>query len=912
MIFVDFRPFLYYIPDNVSRDPENRPFRPFAHCPQRELTRKSQSFSKVLPLVLAILCLNTGKSALGQVNVYENGQPTLVGSDASMHIDNQARRKIDLAGNWTYSMDNDTWKDVKIPASFDYRGRIVFVRKFALDRETLASSAFHLIAFGINHDAEIYLNDVFVGRHVGGYTTVDIDLPENALQIGSENAIKIVVNNNLSARSTLPLRKQIWGWRDYNGILRDIYLLVTPKLWIDNLSIQTGLSEDLAQGTVNVVGVLNSKMYGNQGDTLSALVGSAPANFVVEVVDNSSGAVVGQSAPQQVSVTPNRDYEVKATVSIKTPRPWSPENPDLYRVRAKILLQQGKQSRTIDEFDRVIGFRRFGPDQGGFMLNGKPVVLRGVVWHEDAPRSGASLTYEQMEKDITLIKTLGANAIRFGFHPPHPYVLNLCDRYGLMAFVELPAIGVPGEILDQETFKLLAEASIGEMVERDQHRPSVVAWGVGDGFYPADPRTCSYVERIAAAVKKLDARLVYFGSSLFTDDRCSSRVDIAAFDVAPDVSSSLKSDILAWKKVHPDQPVVLLSYGKSVEPENRNGWSDPMSQEAQAEFFKKAFGAIKETGIAGSFINAFADWKGDRPLMAISTGDRYLYPVGLLSYTREKRASFEMVKLLYNGEKTTALPIGRYRASFPIAHIAWGFLVIFVIAYLYHYNRRFNECFNRALIRSYNFYADLRDVHTVSIPQTLVLAGAVAVTLGVIISGILYRFRSDMLPDYLLTTFVVSDWLKEKLIGATWHPFPGILLFSLVLLAFYPIIALFIRLFAIVVKRRVLWYHAFAVAVWGSLPIVLLSPVAMALFKLLQSDVYVIPAFVVVGFFVVWSFLRILKGVSVIYDVSRFKAYAGGLFFVVVLLGGAFVYYESTYALTAYIEFFFHIGRSLS
>ena len=829
-----------------------------------------------------------------------------------MHIDNQSRRKIDLAGTWSYSMDNETWKDVKIPASFDYRGRITFVRKFTLDRETLASSAFHLVAFGINYDAEIYLNDVFVGRHVGGYTTVDIDLPESALQIGNENAIKIVVNNNLSARLTLPLRKQIWGWRDYNGILRDIYLLVTPKLWIDNLGIQTELNGDLTQGTVNVVGVLNSKMYGGQGDTLSALVGAAPAHFVVEVLDNSSGAIVGQSPPQQVSVTPNRDYEVRATVTVKTPKQWSPDTPDLYLVRARLLLQQGKQTRLIDEFDRVTGFRRFESDANGFTLNGKSIVLRGVVWHEDAPRAGASLTYEQMEKDITLIKTLGANAIRFGFHPPHPYVLSLCDRYGLLAFEELPAAGVPGEILDQETFKLLAEASIGEMVGRDQHRPSVVAWGIGDGFDSADPRTCSYVERVAAAVKKLDSRPVYFGSALFTGDRCAAKVNMAAFDIATDASGSLKSNIMEWKKSHPDLPVVLLSYGKSVEPENRNGWSDPMSQEAQAEFFKKAIGAIKETGIAGSFINAFADWKGDRPLMAISTGDRYLYPVGLLSYAREKRASFEMVKLLYNGEKTTALPIGRYRASFPIAHIVWGFAVIFVIAYLYHYNRRFNESFKRSLIRSYNFYADLRDVHTVSIPQTFVLAGAVAVTLGVIISGILYRFRSDMLPDYLLTTILVSDGLKEKLIGATWHPFAGILAFSVALLAFYPIAALFIRLFSLLVKRRVLWYHAFAVAVWGSLPIVLLSPVAMALFKLLQSDVYVIPAFIVVGFFIVWSFLRILKGVSVIYDVSRIKAYSGGLLFVLVLLGGAFIYYESTYALTAYIEFFFHIGRSLS
>ncbi len=513
------------------------------------MIRKSQSFSELLPLVFAFLCLNTGSFAFGQVNVYENGQPTLVGSDASMHIDNQSRRKIDLAGNWAYSMDNENWKDVKVPSSFDYRGRITFVRKFTLDRGALATSAFHLIAFGINHDAEIYLNGVFVGRHVGGYTTVDIDLPENALQIGSENAIKIVVNNNLSARSTLPLRKQIWGWRDYDGILRDIYLLVTPKLWTDNLTVQTDLSEDLTQGTVNVVGVLNSKMYGNQGDTLSALIGAAPANFVVEVVDNTSGAVVGQSAPQQVSVKPNRDYEVKATVAVKAPRPWSPETPELYLVRAKILMQQGKQSRLIDEFDRLTGFRRFGFDQSGFSLNGKPLVLRGIVWHENAPRCGASLTYEQMEKDITLIKTLGANAVGFGFHPPHPYVLSLCDRYGLLAFVEIPAVGVPGEILDQETFKLLAESSIGEMVNRDLHRPSVVRgeWGM-DSIRQIPARA-----PMSRALRRPCGNLIpgRFISApwCFLVIVASEKQDIAGIDVAADVSSSLKSDLLGMEEL---------------------------------------------------------------------------------------------------------------------------------------------------------------------------------------------------------------------------------------------------------------------------------------------------------------------------------------------------------------------------
>jgi hypothetical protein len=876
------------------------------------LAKIIQRFTKFLPLLLALLGFIPGISTFSQTSVYENGQPTLVGADASVHADNQYRRKIDLAGTWMYSMDNETWKEVKIPSSFDNQGRIVFVRKFTLDRTTLAASAFHLVALGINHDAEIYVNDIFVGKHVGGYTNIDIDLPENALQLGSENAVKIVVNSNLSARSTLPLRKQIWGWRNYSGILRDIYLLVTPRLWIDGVALKTELSEDLSQGLLDVTAVLNSKISGAAGDTLSAFVQMTPVQFAVDVVDKATGAVVGQSQPQPVVIQVNRDLEVKTSVAIKSPRPWSPETPDLYLFRAKLFIQQGKQLKVIDEFDLLTGFRRFVIEKDGFVLNGKPVVLRGTVWHEDAPQTGASLSYEQMEKDISLMKTLGANAVRFAFHPPHPFVLSLCDRYGLLALVEIPALSVPAEILDQEHFKSLAEAMITEMIELDRHHPAIIAWGIGDNLDSSDPRTCGYVEKTAAAAKRLDNRPVYYGSLVFTDDRCSGKVDIAAMKLSAQGTSSLKNIVRAWKSDHGDQPVVLLGYGKDVEPDNRNGWSDPMSQEAQAEYFKKAYALIKEAKIAGSFIDGFADWRGDRPLMSIGTGDRYEYPVGLVSSSRERRASFDMVKLLYNGEKTNALPIGRYRATFPFAHIAWGFAIIFVVAYMYHYNRRFNETFKRALIRSYNFFADLRDVRTVSIPQTLVLASTVAATLGVMLSGILYRYRTDMLADNLVSAFVVWDRVKDFVISATWHPFEGILAFSAVFLLWYPLVAALIKLLSLLVKRRVYWYHSFAIAVWGSLPIVLLSPLAMALFKLLQSDFYVLPAFFLIGVFVLWSFLRTLKGVSVIYDISPMKAYGGGILVVLVVLGGVFIYYETGYALTAYIEYFIHIGRSLS
>jgi hypothetical protein len=885
------------------------------------LIRKPQSPLEFLPLFFVVLSLLLSQSASGQFRIYQNGQPTLTGTEAPLNIDSPSRRKIDLSGVWSYSTDDETWKDARMPSSFDYEGRVVFLRKFAVDRATLKSSALQLVAFGINYDAEVYVNDVFVGKHVGGYTTIQFELPENSLQLGSENVIRIVVKNDLGARSTIPLRKQIWGWRNYGGILRDIYLLVTPKLWIDQLSVRTALDESLARGEVRVTATLASKPAEAAGDRLNALLPSGQANVAVELLDRSSGALVGQTAPQPVSVLPSREYEIQASLPVASPKLWSPDHPDLYVVRARLFVQQDGQVRLIDQFDRMTGFSRVEVKGTSFVVNGEPVTLNGVVWHEDSPDHGATLTYEQMEKDIVLIKSLGANAIRFGFHPPHPYVIRLCSRYGLFALEEIPVWNAPGEVLAQESFQDLAAGMMEEMVARDAHQPCVLAWGLGHEFDSADPRARGYVQQLVAAAKKLDTRPVYYGTRTVSGDVCSDLVavaglsmpaeDVESFKTYPEDVKSFKNELLRWKRRVKNQPVLLLGYGKEVAQNNRNGWSDPLSQEAQAKYFERFYAAIKEAKIAGSFIESFADWRGDRPLLTAQTGNRYVHPVGLVPYSREKRVSYETVRALYNGEKITALPIGRYRASFPVVHILWGFAVIFVVAYLYHYNRRFNESFRRALVRPFNFYSDLRDVRSVSIPQTTALALAVAVTLGVVVSGILYRYRTDSFADYILTQIVVWDAIKERLISATWKPFEGIIAFSIVFLAFYPVAAALIKLFSFLVRSRVYWYHAFAVAVWGSLPIVLLSPLGMALFKLLQSNLYAIPTFVLIAAFLLWSFFRILKGVSVIYDISPLKAYIGGILLTLVGGAGVFIYYESAYAITAYAKLAYHLARSL-
>jgi len=174
------------------------------------LGTKSNTF-RLLPLVASILLLISGLSALSfaQLTAHVNGQPTLKGVDTGIHPESPTRTKLDLSGEWSYSLDGEVWQPVRVPSSLEYVGRIIFRRRVTMTDSLLSNSSFKFVALGINYEAEVSVNEVFVGRHVGGYSSFEFDIPEDALQLGQENTITVVVNNRLTGRTTLPLRQQV-------------------------------------------------------------------------------------------------------------------------------------------------------------------------------------------------------------------------------------------------------------------------------------------------------------------------------------------------------------------------------------------------------------------------------------------------------------------------------------------------------------------------------------------------------------------------------------------------------------------------------------------------------------------------------------------------------------------------------
>jgi len=853
----------------------------------------------VLSLILAV-------SALAQHRFLENGNPIPRGVEAGFFGDSPTRSKLDLSGQWSYAVEDGASGTVRLPAAYDFVGKVSFTRNIDITGDQLDKYEFHFVMLGSNYNTEVIVNGEFVTNHAGGYTSFIAPITPNTFQVGSNNVIKVVTDNHLNARKSIPLRSMVWGWRNYGGILRDVFILCTPKLFIHDVALRVPSVRDSVSATITATAEIH-------GNLPSAPVsdGKEQLGFSFEVFDKISGLSVGKSSIVPLKKQGNDWKKTTAEIVLNEPKLWSPDSPELYLVKCHLVngLQQSKEkpSTVIDEYDLNFGIRTVSLSGGNIIVNGKKTTLKGVIWQEDHPTWGSSLPYEEMEKDIVLMKSLGANAVRFGGHPPHPYMLNLCDRYGLFAMVELPMVNVPANVFQQEDFLDLATMNLKEMIVRDRNHASVFAWGIGDQFESANPVSRGPVESLVRTAKELDSRPVYFASRSLQNDVCIDLVDLACYNVSVNDAKVFKRQLQDWKEQHGSKPIIVSRLGVEVEHGNRNGYSDPLSYEAQAKFYIQHFDIIKSLEYDGAFVWSFNDWKGDVPALTVSSRDPWMHNLGLVSGQREKRIAYEAVRSIYRSEKFVALPIGNYSSTAPMIYVLAGLVVLIGVAYFYNASRRFRENLNRSMMNSYNFFADVRDQRIVSVIHSTILGFIVCVALAIVASSILYHFRQSWVLDNLLSYVLVYDNIKESMVYLVWNPLKCIAYFSV--LFFLCLLALTGLLLALspLFKARMYPYHAYVVAMWSTPPMLILVPVGMILFRVMETSMYVVPSFILVAALLLWVFFRLLKGVSIMYEIRATRAYVLGTFSCLAVLGLVYMYYDYTQSTSTYLAFMYDV-----
>ena len=857
-------------------------------------------------LLLIVLILLAASSQMFAVkNVLSSSQRKEI-------IPSDSRIVVPLSGTWTKSTDDVNWETVAVPFSENESKNITYARTIKIEKDFAVSRSWHLLFLGFNQQSEVYFNDQFVGRYYTGNSSLMIRIPDKMISSGdNELKIKLSPIQDISKQ----IHTQFTGAKNrFGGLMREVFLIGTPPVWLSETKYKTEFSANftsaLLKASISVSsGNIEKLAKFHSSDSSGSALSRSKSNLSLEtsLIKKSTGEVVAIGNPRAFSVESERTQIIDLSFSISNPALWSPENPNLYELRAKIV-QGGK---TLDDFSTTVGFKSIiaqKTDSPKIILNGREVFLKSVVYVEDHVASGQSLSPWRMEEDVRMIKTLGANAIRFQFNPPHPFMAALCDRYGLMMLIDLPIYYAPSELLFLDEVRVLMRNYSKQYLSNYQNNPSLIAFGISEGLgevnYPVELSN-EYGRILKAGGKFLVYKLIPLRSKSIVSE---------GFDFVTILLDKNKSAELFHREALQSlissigKTPVLFAFGSPVQIGNHNGYSDPLSIEHQAFLIRGNYKLALDMNISGCIISTFNDYRLNHPVLATNNDEIHTMTTGLTDRSRNVRLSYNMLQALFNNEKEPLLNAGSYSESTPITFIIFGLLLVAVILFIVNRFRRFREYLIRSVLRPYNFYSDIRDQRIMSSLQTVLLGLVIAFTIGMFVASMAFYYRMSDVTQYLLMMKVPSNSLLEIIYRMIWMPELSMLMIAIIFFLAVFLVSLLIRVFAIFSRARIYYTDCLIISIWSGIPYLILLPFSIVLVRLLLiSDAF---AFIFSLMFIglnIWVVLRLLKSSSVVFDLPTGQVYLIGFIILVLIIGIPLGIYELKYSIFSYLQYFFSV-----
>ena len=305
---------------------------------------------------------------------------------------------------------------------------------------------------GVMSRPQIYVNGQKAGEWAYGYNSFRVDITP-FLKPGQKNLVAVMASNlALSTR-----------WYPGAGIYRHVWLEKTGPVHLTQWPTYVTTPEITEHSAVVKV------------QTTVTNTSDKPAE--VTVMQKVEGAA---AAPATITLAPGTESVVEQELRLADPRLWSCENPNLYKLETKVVMD-GKE---VDSYETSFGVRSIEWKKDGFYLNGQKVRIKGVCEHHDLGALGGAFYTRAYERKIEKLKEMGCNSIRMTHNPPAPEVLDLCDKHGILVIDELFDIWKRQKYEKVNGYHIYWDAwwqkDVKNFMLRDRNHPSIIAWSGGN------------------------------------------------------------------------------------------------------------------------------------------------------------------------------------------------------------------------------------------------------------------------------------------------------------------------------------------------------------------------------------------------------------------------------------------------
>lgn len=543
------------------------------------------------------------------------------------------RDLINLDGLWLFATDSaaggspwtatlETPLEAAVPASYNdlftdsairnhvgwvyYQRRVRVPRGWSGERVLLRFDA-------ATHAARVYVDDVLVGGHVGGYTPFEIDITD-AAPAGSEVRLTVAVDNQLtnvtippgSVTETHDGRRQqqyLHDFYNYAGLARSVWLHSTPTTRIEDITIITDVS-------------------GGDGIVRYDVESSGSADVRVRVLDTHGNAVAEAAV-------------ATGEISIPAVTLWQPGAAYLYDLEVELV----DGDTVVDSYTQTFGVRTVEVRGSELLINGEPFYFTGFGKHEDTAVRGKGHDDAYLVHDFQLLEWIGANSFRTSHYPYAEEVLEFADRHGIVVVDETAAVGLnlgvqggltgvgPKPTFSSETFndetRSAHEQHIRELIGRDKNHPSVVMWSIANEPASNEDGAREYFAPLVELARELDpTRPLTYAAVMFAtpqNDQIADLFDILSINrywgwyvFTGDLQTAehyLEQDLRGWAQRF-GKPIMMSEYGADTMPGQHSVWDMPWSEEYQRDYLAmnhRVFDRIPE--FIGEHVWNFADFQ---------------------------------------------------------------------------------------------------------------------------------------------------------------------------------------------------------------------------------------------------------------------------------------------------------------
>jgi len=511
-----------------------------------------------------------------------------------------AAPKLKVPGDWNTQRDT----------LFYFEGPVWYERDFTYQPKEHTRVFLHVGA--ANYHSWFWINGKKVCEHEGGYTSFNCDVTE-AVHPGNNFVVTAV--DNTRHEDNVPTLETDW-W-NYGGLTREVSLIEMPEAFIDQYDLHLDRGEgSVIEGWVHVTG------------------GQAGEKVDVEIPELGA----------KTTATIGEDDRAALRLDAKGLQRWSPESPKLYKVQ----LHAG-----ADSVDELMGFRTIETRGIQILLNGKPIFLRGVSVHAEAPyRTGRAYSDKDAETLLGWAKELGCNFVRLAHYPHDETMLRAADRMGLLVWSENPVYWA----LEFDNPKVLAKAEqqLDEEINTSRNHASIVLWSMANET-PNTPVRTQFIEMLASRARALDpTRLITAallvraqGNTKIVDDPLGKALDVVGvneyigwYEARPETA-----DVTQWQ-IDYEKPLIVSEFGADAKAGLHGGDNQRWTEEYQANVFRHQLPMLNRiVQLRGMSPWILMDFRSpNRPLVGIQ--DEFNRK-GLISEKGEKKKAFYVLQKAY-------------------------------------------------------------------------------------------------------------------------------------------------------------------------------------------------------------------------------------------------------------------------